>query len=199
MRTKTAFLTTIAVAALTLATPAWAQVGGGIKAGINLTSLDGFNDAQTSSSQRTGVLIGGFMTFDMTPVVSFEPELLLSMKGSKLHFSSSGVATDTTTRVDYLEVPLLLRVGNSAKNHASVYALAGPAVGILIRATDNGVNIKSSVKRADVGVVAGVGVTLTRALFEARYTFDLVDLNKVQAPSGPHKNRVLSFIVGLVF
>jgi hypothetical protein len=36
-------------------------------------------------------------------------------------------------------------------------------------------------------------------LFEARYTFDLVDFNKVAVPSGSHKNRVVSFLIGVVF
>lgn len=48
-------------------------------------------------------------------------------------------------------------------------------------------------------MVGGVGVSLTRLLLEARYTFDLVDLNKVDQPTGAHKNRVISFIAGVVF
>ena len=70
---------------------------------------------------------------------------------------------------------------------------------MLVNATQNGVDVKNDLKKLDVGGVAGVGVTLTRVLLEARYTFDLADLNKVQAPSGPHKNRVISFLIGLVF
>jgi len=199
MDIKHLLVTSTALAALLLAAPAAAQVGGGIKAGVNLAHIDGFNDSTTSSSQRTGVIFGGFMTFGMTPIVSFEPELLFSMQGSKLHFSSGNVSSDTTSKVDYVQVPLLIRVGNNGSDHASVYAIAGPSLGILLRANQNGVNIKSDLKKMDVGVVAGVGVTLTRVLLEARYTFDLVDLNKVEAPSGAHKNRVISFLIGVVF
>ena len=121
------------------------------------------------------------------------------MQGSKLHFSSNGVDTNATRKVDYLQIPLLLRIGTNSREHASVYAIAGPTLGILVRATENGTNIKSSVKRTDVGVVAGVGVSITRLLLEARYTYDLVDFNKVEQPSGAHKNRVVSFLVGVVF
>ena len=198
MNKRIIFLSGVALAAILAATPASAQVGGGLKAGINLATLKGFNDANTSSTQRTGIVFGGFMTFGMTPMIAFEPEVLFSMQGSKLHVSSSGVSSDVSKKVDYVQVPLLLRFGTTARRSASVYAVAGPSIGILVRATDNGTNVKSSLKRADVGVVAGVGVTLTRLLLEARYTFDLVDLNKVESPSGPHKNRVISFIVGLV-
>lgn len=197
MRIKKAAL--LSLVALTMAAPAWAQVGGGAKVGINLSSISGFNDSTSSSSQRTGIMLGGFMTFDITKVVAFEPEILFSMQGSKLHFSSSGVNSDVTTKVDYVQIPLLVRVGSSAKEHASAYVIAGPTVGLLARANSNGVDVGDSFKKADVGVVAGAGVTLTRVLFEARYTFDLRDLNKVPAPNSSQKNRVISFLLGVVF
>lgn len=199
MNKRIIFLSGVALAALLAATPASAQVGGGIKAGINVSSIDGINNANTSSSQRTGLVVGGFMTFGLNNVVAFEPEVLFSMQGSKLHLTSGGVSSDATAKLDYVQIPLLLRIGNTAKDRASFYAVAGPTVGLLIRANQNGVNIKSGLQKADVGVVAGVGVTLTRVLFEARYTFDLRDLNKVEAPSGAQKHRVISLLVGLVF
>lgn len=187
------------MAILCTPTLASAQVSGGIKAGINLANVKGFNDNTASTSQRTGLIAGGFLTFGLSPVIAFQPELLFSMQGTKLHFSNSGVDTNATRKLDYLQLPLLLRIGTNSKDHASVYAIAGPTIGVLIRATDNGTNVKSSFKRSDVGVVAGVGVTLTRVLLEARYTFDLVDFNKVATPSGSHKNRVVSFLVGVTF
>lgn len=189
----------VMVATLMSATAASAQVGGGIKAGINLASIQGFNDATTSTSQRTGLVAGGFLTFGLSPMIAFQPELLFSMQGTKLHFTSSGVSTDATTAIDYVQLPLLIRVGNNSKDHASFYAIAGPTLGMLVRANEDGVDIKSDLKKTDVGVVAGVGVTLTRVMFEGRYTVGLQDLNKVQAPSGTQKNRVISFLVGLVF
>lgn len=189
----------IAIAAVLFPTTASAQTGGGIKFGVNLANVRGFNDSTTSSSQRTGIVVGGFMTFGVSPLVSFQPELLFSMQGSKLHFSGSGVESNSTRKLDYVQLPLLARFGNKGSDHASLYAIAGPTLGVLVRATDNGTNVKSSLKRTDVGVVVGAGVTLTRLMFEARYTYDLVDFNKVADPSGSHKNRVVSFLVGVVF
>ncbi|MBP8273356.1 MAG: PorT family protein [Acidobacteria bacterium] len=199
MNKRLIILSGLAIATLLTPTMASAQVGGGVKVGINLSNVKGFNDDTTSSSQRTGLVAGGFMTFGLSPMLAFQPEVLFSMQGSKLHFSSNGVDTNATRKVDYLQIPLLLRIGTNSREHASVYAIAGPTLGILVRATENGTNIKSSVKRTDVGVVAGVGVSITRLLLEARYTYDLVDFNKVEQPSGAHKNRVVSFLVGVVF
>ncbi len=49
MKTRNLSFTGIAMAALLTATPAAAQVGGGIKAGINLATVQGFNDSTTST------------------------------------------------------------------------------------------------------------------------------------------------------
>lgn len=180
------------IVALTSSTSAWAQVGGGIKVGVNLATLSGFNDASTT--QRVGITAGGFMTFGLAPLITFEPEVLFSMQGSKLHFGTSGtiVSSDATAKLDYVQVPLLLRIGNSGKAGASLYAVAGPTLGILVR--DDGV--ADQLKSTDFGVVAGVGVTVSRLLLEGRYTAGLTDFNK---GGTVYKNRVLSLLVGLHF
>jgi len=186
------------IATLLSATAASAQVGVGIKGGVNLATVSGFNDAAASTTQRTGVVFGGFVSVGLSPMLAFQPEVLFSMQGTKLHFTSSGVSSDVTAKVDYVQVPLLMRVGNSSNNHASLYAVGGPTLGFLVRADQGGVDIKDDLKSTDIGVVAGVGVTLTRVLFEARYTWGLMDLNKTES-GGSKQNRVLSFMVGLVF
>lgn len=188
------------LAALVVATPAasWAQVSGGIKAGINVANINGFNDPGTDPSQRTALTGGVFMTFGVTPMIGIQPEVLLSMQGSKLHFSSGGVQSDATAKLDYIQIPIQVRIGNSARDKASFYALAGPTIGILVRANQEGVDFKDDVKSAQVGLTGSVGVTLTRFLIEARYTQDLNDFNKASTGTS-QKNRVASFLIGFVF
>jgi hypothetical protein len=186
-------LGSLLIVALTSSTSAWAQVGGGIKVGVNLATLSGFNDPTTS--QRVGVVGGVFLTFGLAPMVAFEPEVLFSMQGSKLHFATSGtiVSSDVTAKLDYVQVPLLLRIGNSGKAGASLYAVAGPTFGFL--ASHEG--ITDELKSTDTGVVVGAGVTLSRLLLEGRYTFGLTDLNK--GGTTAYKNRVLSLLAGVHF
>jgi len=179
------------IAVVMSSTPAWAQVGGGIKVGLNLATVAGFNDPDASTSQRTGLVAGGFVTVGLVPMIALQPEVLFSMQGSKLHVGTSGVSTDATVKLDYIQVPLLLRVGNSGKAGASLYGVVGPTFGLLVRATENDQDIKSQLKSADVGVVVGAGVTLSRFLVEGRYTYGLTDLNKVKEPSGSNQNRVM--------
>jgi hypothetical protein len=179
--------------------PAWAQVGGGIKVGVNLASISGFNDADNSTTQRTGLVAGGFLTVGLLPMIALQPEVLFSMQGSKLHFSASGISTDATAKLDYIQVPVLLRIGNSGKAGASLYGVVGPTFGVLMGANQDGQDIKSELKNTDTGVVVGAGVSLSRFLAEARYTYGLTDLNKVADPGGTNRNRVISVFLGLVF
>lgn len=190
----------ISLATLLLAVPAtsMAQVSGGIKAGINLSNIKGFNDPGTDPGQRTALTGGVFMTFGVTPFVGIQPEVLFSMQGSKLHFTSGSVESDATAKIDYIQIPIQLRIGNSARDKASFYALAGPTIGILVRANQDGVDFKDDLKRAQVGLTGSVGVTLTRFLVEARYTQDLNDFNKTSTGTS-QKNRVASFLIGFVF
>ena len=180
------------VAALTSPTAAWAQVGGGVKVGVNLARLSGFNDATTT--QRVGITAGGFLTVGLAPMIAFEPEVLFSMQGSRLHFGTSGsvVSSDVTAKLDYIQVPLLLRVGTSGKHGVSLFVVGGPTVGILARKQ----GVVDDLKSTDLGVVVGAGVSISRLLLEARYTTGLTDFNK---GGTVYKNRVLSMLVGLTF
>ena len=187
------------IVAVMSSTPAWAQVGGGIKVGLNLATVSGFNDPGGSTSQRTGLVAGGFLTVGLAPMIALQPEVLFSMQGTKLHVSMSGVATDATVKLDYIQVPVLLRLGNSGKAGASAYGVVGPTFGVLARAIGDGEDIKDELKSTDVGLVVGAGVTLSRLLIEGRYTYGLTDLNKVKDPSGSNQNRVISVFIGLVF
>ncbi len=187
------------IAAMMFSTPAWAQVGGGIKVGVNLATLSGFNDANGSTTQRTGLVAGAFVTFGLAPMIAIQPEVLFSMQGTKLHVGTSGVSTDATAKLDYIQVPVLLRIGNSSSAGASLYGVVGPTFGRLLSAKQNGEDIKSRLNNMDMGLVVGAGVSLSRLLAEARYTYGLKDLNKVADPSGSTRNRVISVFVGLVF
>jgi hypothetical protein len=189
----------VLIAVVMFSTPAWAQVGGGIKVGVNLATLPGFNDANSSTSQRTGLVAGAFVTFGLVPMIAIQPEVLFSMQGTKLHFGTSGVSTDATAKLDYIQVPVLLRIGNSSKAGASLYGIVGPTFGRLLSGKQNGADIKSQLNSTDMGLVVGAGVSLSRFLAEARYTYGLKDLNKVKDPSGSNHNRVISVLVGLVF
>ena len=174
------FSSAVLVLALATSTAAWAQVGGGIKAGVNFASVSGADD---DPDTRIGSMAGAFLTIGQG-LVALQPEVLFSMQGSKFTFG--------TAKVDYFQVPLLLRIGSSAKNKASVYGLVGPTFGVRIR--DEGWD--DPIKRSDVGITAGAGFTVSRLLIEARFTAGLTDFSE---GTTAYKHRVWSILGGLVF
>ena len=177
---KQMFSSAVLVLALATSTAAWAQVGGGIKAGVNFASVSGADD---DPDTRIGSMAGAFLTIGQG-LVALQPEVLFSMQGSKFTFG--------TAKVDYFQVPLLLRIGSSAKNKASVYGLVGPTFGVRIR--DEGWD--DPIKRSDVGITAGAGFTVSRLLIEARFTAGLTDFSQ---GTTAYKHRVWSILGGLVF
>jgi hypothetical protein len=160
---------------------AWAQVGGGIKAGANFARVSGADDDDIGD--RIGFVAGLFLTTNQG-LIAVQPEVIFSMQGTKFSFG--------TAKVDYVQVPILLRVGSSSKNKASIYGLVGPAFGLLVQ--DD--NWSDPIKRSDVGIVVAGGVTFSRLLAEARYTAGLTDFSK---GSTAYKNRVFSLMAGFVF
>ena len=174
------FSSAVLVLALATSTAAWAQVGGGIKAGVNFASVSGADD---DPDTRIGSMAGAFLTIGQG-LVALQPEVLFSMQGSKFTFG--------TAKVDYFQVPLLVRIGSSAKNKASVYGLVGPTFGVRIR--DEGWD--DPIKRSDVGITAGAGFTVSRLLIEARFTAGLTDFSE---GTTAYKHRVWSILGGLVF
>lgn len=170
----------ILVLVLTSATPAWAQVGGGFKAGVNFANVSGSDD---DPGRRIGWTAGAFLVTNQG-LVAVQPEVLFSMQGTKFD-------VDEAT-VDYFQVPVLLRIGSSSKEKASFFGLVGPSFGVRIR--DEGWS--DPIKRTDVGLVVGAGFTVSRFLIEARYTAGLTDFSE---GSVAYKHRVVSVLGGFVF
>ena len=167
------------VLALTSATTAWAQAGG-FKAGVNFAKVSGSDD---HPGRRIGWTAGAFLVTN-EGLVAVQPEVIFSMQGTKFSF---GTAT-----VDYFQVPVLLRVGTGAKDKAGVFGLVGPSFGVRIREE----GWSDPVKRTDVGLVVGAGFTVSRLVFEARYTAGLTDFSE---GTTAYKHRVISLLGGFVF
>ena len=105
--------------------------------------------------------------------------------------STSGLRTPSCVS-EYFQVPVLLRIGSSAKNKASFYGLVGPSFGVRIR--DEGWS--DPIKRSDVGITAGLGFTVSRLLVEGRFTAGLTDFSE---GTTAYKHRVASLMAGFVF
>jgi len=164
-------------------------IGIGVKGGVLFSSFSQAKSDYNSSSGWQGTLfIGG----NRPGGVGVATEITYAKKGAKL----SGAATDTY----YLEIPLLVRanIGSSNRNTgAIVYAMAGPAADILLKAQLSGIDVKSQYQSLDWNFVGAVGVEVSRFLVEGRFNWGLK--NVLQGPGNALKTRSFALLGGVRF
>jgi Outer membrane protein beta-barrel domain len=192
-----------------LAVPAvaHAQVGGGVRAGLNLADLAFDPSPPVDSKFLNGLVVGVFATIPVNDVVAFQPEGLFSMQGTK--FTEEGVTVKT--KIDYFQIPLLGRF-RVAKG-SPVAVLVGPSLGFKTNASFDGPGVpaefsqdfEDSVKAFDFGIVAGVTADVGRYfVVDGRYTWGLTNIAKNSdlepgETEGSAKHRVLSLSAGIRF
>ena len=197
-----------------LAFPASAQIHGGLKGGLNLSTLDG--SINRRSDVRTSGHGGLYLTAWLGEHLAIQPEVLYSAQGMKFGLTPTG-ATDNTLRIPVLSIPLLLKVYPGNKHF---YLEVGPQFGVLLGATEErtsqriagGVTIsnastadvKAKFKSSDFAAAVGVGVEVRRLQFGVRGIYGLSDLNndpseaafRAAANIGGLHHRVLQASVG---
>ncbi|GLC24485.1 porin family protein [Roseisolibacter agri] len=196
MRVRTLLAATVTLSA-TLVAPIAAQPVArpaprlGVLAGASIATLSG--DPVDEWGNRTGFVAGAALTVPLTSVVSFQPEVLFAQKGAAL--SEDGFTA--TFKLDYVEVPLLLRVdmpttGSAVRPHL----FAGPALAFKascdVEASGQGVSAsrpcrdianeedEEDLKSFDAGLMLGgaLGFDIGRQRLNvgARYTLGLTKL-----------------------
>ena len=191
---KTTFALVIAL--LVSAGTATAQTSFGVKAGLNLANLS-IDEAEDTfePENRTGFVAGVFVTIRGGGIFAFQPEVLVSNQGAKF----SDTVGSGSAKIDYLQVPLLARIGPS-----NVGIVVGPSIGYRINAKLSGGGLtededfSDQIERMDVGLVAGVTGDIGRLVLDGRYTWGLTNIEK-EATADKTRNRVISFTVGLRF
>lgn len=97
----------------------------GIMGGVNLARISG--DDITDIDNRTGVVGGVFLTFHLTNTFGIQPEAIYSQRGAS---SNSDPSFDATIKMDYIDIPVLLRYDIPVVGPIRPFFLAGPAFGI---------------------------------------------------------------------
>jgi hypothetical protein len=134
--------------------------------------------------------------------------VLYSQKGSK--FEVEGFA-EGAVEVDYLEVPILLRVGQWNASGTTFNAFVGPSLGFRVRAKaraesggeSESVDISEEIEGFDFGLVFGAGVEFGRFTLDGRYTWGLSNINERldddEFDTAKVTNRVISIMAGVRF
>ena len=183
-------------AAVLLSSAAMAQFHIGVKAGTNITKVDGksFKD-----EFRYGYHLGGFMEVRMGNKFVLQPEVLWNQFATKLDSNYKNVYQDvfngnSNIKLNYLSIPIVLNY----KLVGSFLSLqAGPQFGILIDQSktvlQNGGN---AFKRGDFSMLAGVQFKVLAFRLNARYAVGLNNISDLP-DDDKWKNQGFQVSVGL--
>ncbi len=217
MKSRVLAVLVMAFTALLTFTTASARVSvsTAIKTGLNLANVRGDDAAGTDI--RTGFVTGVSIALNFGDATAFETEILYCMKGTQ---QQEGNLT-TIFKLDYIEVPMLMKLTLSTDNRVDPFLYAGPAVATNVSAK-KGYSISGSgsldnnvdnVKSADLSWVTGGGVIFdlskTRVSLEIRYDRGFLEFVDDPVPNGTNiednglapdwKHSDISILLGIYF
>ena len=191
----------------------------GAKGGISGASTLG-RDSQRNSKYLRGIAAGGQVTAMVNDWFGLQLEGNYAIKG----FRGAGTSPATETRLDYLEIPLLMRFRYNTGRLDAPYVLFGGYYGSLMSATfstsmddpvlglvETETDIADFVKAADMGIITALGMEFplgaASIFLEIRWTGGMVTVVEppvvpagVTAPPTPMvRTSNGSFLIGLAF
>jgi len=181
-----------------------AQITLGFKAGVNLAqqSIEEL-DLSIDSDEISGYTWGAFLEIPIGESnIYVQPEFLLLQKGGELKISN------LKTTLNYVEVPILLKLKIINSSLLNINILGGPTFGYATsgETVENSTIVKinfgnDNIKRFDLGIHAGAGAVLqlgSLGVFgDIRYLFGVSDLDETSVRTV--KNRGLLVSAGLQF
>lgn len=160
---------------------AFAQLKGGLKAGVNLTTVKvDVADFGSDSENGTSFHFGAYANFGLSDAVSIQPELLYN----SLKVSDSG---DDVT-FNYLSIPVMFQYTIAEKFNLQ----AGPQIGLLM-GTDPS-ELKDGMKGTDLSFNAGAGASFGKLNATLRYCLGLANTSDVDGIE--FKNNVFQISIG---
>ncbi len=196
-----------------LAGPASAQLGFGVKGGLNVADLKDLETVDTldkfEKESQTGFVGGAYVKLPFGPF-RLQVEGLYSRKGAK-GTSSSGPSLASKpweTRLTYLEIPVLLKY-EFPTPLLKPFFYGGASLAFLMKAelrneriNSDWVDYKDFTKSTDYGLVVGAGIELVGITLEGRYTHGLsntVDDESEDKLITEAKNKTWSVMAGFDF
>ncbi len=193
----------------------------GIKGGLDMANLTGDDVEDTDMKLGFGGGLFAQFSFENMPIV-IQPEVMYVMKGAK--DSEDG---DYKIKLDYIEIPVLVKYNIPMEGNMTPCIFAGPAFGINMSAKvddgDDSYDIYNK-KSMDIGLAFGAGLDMAmgqgKLTFDVRYTLGLTkvlddveqdesvpvdevafvgDLDGTTYSAPDVKNANISFFIGYMF
>ncbi len=135
----------------------------GMRIGANLSSIDSDNIPENLEDSRFGIVVGFLVEYPITQKWSIQPEFQFSSLGND----------DKTLRVDYLQLPVLLKYNFSQLFNIHI----GPQVGVKIWEWEDNTGLETNFNTFNFAGVIGVGANITDNVFaDLRYGFGLSNI-----------------------
>lgn len=176
------------------------EVGGLI--GLNVANITVPTGTSSESySTRVGIGIGAVVDKVLTGQVILHLEPMFLQKGA----NASNSVVDLKYKVNYLEIPIMVKYAFQINSVLEPYAMAGPSLGFLTSAKfeddeGNSQNEKDNTSAFDFGVGLGGGVSFPHEnltfFAETRYVLGLTNTNK-ETDESVVRNRGLLVVVGV--
>lgn len=159
---------------------AMAQLNVGIKAGTNISRIEGksFKD-----EFRYGYLLGGFAEIGLGGKLAIQPEVLFNQYQTKVDTTFRSVyqnafqdASSGEVKLNYLSIPVVLnyKLGNV------ISLQAGPQFGILMNKDKNLLeNGKDAFQNGDFSLLGGAQINVSKLRFTGRYVVGLNNINDI--------------------
>ncbi|WP_394773233.1 porin family protein [Flavobacterium sp.] len=160
----------------------------GVKGGFNMSNLYGSGDDVDDNNVLYGFNAGVYATLPISDFIAIQPEVLFTTKGAKLQYDSALASGDAKFKLNYIEVPLLVRV-NITKNfnvHAGGYAsylVSSKVTGSGDVSFDQEID-RDDLNKFDAGIAAGVGVDFSPISIGVRYNYGLTTVGKERTVAG---------------
>lgn len=193
----------VAMAAVVIPRAAAAQgMSYGAKGGVTLATVSEDPEGLTSWGYRVGLAAGGYVALPLGSRLAIQAEGLFNQKGARV--DDDGLVT--TLKLDYIEVPVLVKYAVTHGGARSIHVFGGPSVAFKVRsratASFGGTTVDTdedeNIEKVDVGVAAGAGVDFGKWSIDGRYTFGLSNLTKTE-DEVKTRSRAISILAGVRF
>lgn len=187
----------------------------GIKGGLSLAKIKTVPDTFMGYSweYKSGAAGGISMEIGLPGPFSIQPEVLYVQKGAKISITEGDISGGLKVNVDYIEIPLLLKISLMPGGVFKPSVYAGPFIGFLRKAESvihaDGYSEKEDIKDdltdTDYGITFGLGLVqnlgVMKLTLDARYDYGLRNIMKVISEDGPQsvKSRTWLFMAGIAF
>jgi len=181
--------------------PAAAQVEYQIKGGLSVGDVTNADDIipGVDNGARTGFGVGVGAAWRGGGVVGFAVEALFAQRGV------TGAGSDITAerKLDYIDLPALLRLSAPSSGGTTLYLFAGPQLSLELRCRTGEADCLGETSTTDFAAVGGAGVRLKGKpglLLEARYIHGFTDLDLSSATAtSSYKTRAFMVMAGVAY